>query len=154
MLSSLGGDSSCRSAAQARYQGLAALWAVDVQAQGVGRTRRRGPIGGLAGRAARPVHRHGQGQHVLLALLAHRCARRHGLGRYEALLVFASIALGVTGIGDVRRITVALKVEGPEGFVMEGSSSLAKISRDPLELGDAYFESVGLHGSFWGLPED
>ncbi|MFM9423580.1 fumarylacetoacetate (FAA) hydrolase family protein [Variovorax sp. GrIS 2.14] len=38
------------------------------------------------------------------------------------------------GIDDVRRITVGLKVVGPEGFVLEGSSSLAKISRDPLDL--------------------
>jgi fumarylacetoacetate (FAA) hydrolase family protein len=38
------------------------------------------------------------------------------------------------GIDDVRRITVALRVEGPEGFVLEGASSLAKISRDPLDL--------------------
>ncbi|MDA7419085.1 fumarylacetoacetate hydrolase family protein [Xenophilus arseniciresistens] len=35
---------------------------------------------------------------------------------------------------SVRRITVGLHVAGPEGFVMEGSSSLAKISRDPLAL--------------------
>ncbi|NVM89613.1 fumarylacetoacetate (FAA) hydrolase family protein [Variovorax sp. SG517] len=38
------------------------------------------------------------------------------------------------GIADVRRITVALEVTGPEGFVLEGSSSLSKISRDPLDL--------------------
>ena len=38
------------------------------------------------------------------------------------------------GIDDVRRITVGLKVVGPEGFTLEGSSSLAKISRDPLDL--------------------
>ncbi|CAN5673092.1 fumarylacetoacetate hydrolase family protein [soil metagenome] len=38
------------------------------------------------------------------------------------------------GIDDVRRITVGLKVVGHEGFTLEGSSSLAKISRDPLDL--------------------
>jgi len=38
------------------------------------------------------------------------------------------------GIDDVRRITVGLQVTGPEGFELEGSSSLAKISRDPLNL--------------------
>ncbi|OEZ28577.1 fumarylacetoacetate hydrolase family protein [Variovorax boronicumulans] len=38
------------------------------------------------------------------------------------------------GIADVRRITVALNVTGPEGFTLEGSSSLSKISRDPLDL--------------------
>ena len=30
------------------------------------------------------------------------------------------------GIDDVRRITVALRVDGPEGFVLEGASSLAQ----------------------------
>lgn len=38
------------------------------------------------------------------------------------------------GIAEVRRITVALNVTGPEGFTLEGSSSLSKISRDPLDL--------------------
>jgi fumarylacetoacetate (FAA) hydrolase family protein len=38
------------------------------------------------------------------------------------------------GIADVRRITVGLEVTGPEGFRLEGSSSLSKISRDPLDL--------------------
>ncbi len=38
------------------------------------------------------------------------------------------------GIDDVRRITVGLRVEGPEGFTLEGSSSLSRISRDPLDL--------------------
>ena len=37
-------------------------------------------------------------------------------------------------IADVRRITVVLEVTGPEGFKLEGSSSLSKISRDPLDL--------------------
>jgi fumarylacetoacetate (FAA) hydrolase family protein len=34
----------------------------------------------------------------------------------------------------VRAITVSLKVEGADGFVLEGSSSLARISRDPADL--------------------
>jgi fumarylacetoacetate (FAA) hydrolase family protein len=38
------------------------------------------------------------------------------------------------GIADVRRAELAMKVVGPEGFVMDGSSNLALISRDPLEL--------------------
>jgi fumarylacetoacetate (FAA) hydrolase family protein len=37
-------------------------------------------------------------------------------------------------IDDVRRCEVAVKVEGPDGFAMQGSSSLSKISRDPLDL--------------------
>lgn len=38
------------------------------------------------------------------------------------------------GLGDVRQCELSLKVQGPEGFVMEGSSSLSQISRDPLDL--------------------
>jgi fumarylacetoacetate (FAA) hydrolase family protein len=37
-------------------------------------------------------------------------------------------------IDDVRATTVSLVVDGPEGFVLRGSSSLARISRDPLDL--------------------
>lgn len=49
------------------------------------------------------------------------------------------------GIDDVRRITVALRVAGPEGFVLEGSSSLAKISRDPLDL---VSQAIGPHHAY------
>ena len=38
------------------------------------------------------------------------------------------------GLDDVRRMTVTLVVEGEEGFRLDGSSSLAKISRDPADL--------------------
>ena len=38
------------------------------------------------------------------------------------------------GIDDVRRADVALQVDGAEGFVLDGASSMAKISRDPLDL--------------------
>ena len=37
-------------------------------------------------------------------------------------------------LDDVRRTTVTLTVEGPDGFRLEGSSSIAKISRDPEDL--------------------
>lgn len=37
-------------------------------------------------------------------------------------------------IDDVKAATVALKVEGEDGFVLEGSSSMAEISRSPEEL--------------------
>jgi fumarylacetoacetate (FAA) hydrolase family protein len=37
-------------------------------------------------------------------------------------------------IDDVRRADLALRVEGTEGFVLEGASSMTKISRDPLDL--------------------
>ncbi len=38
------------------------------------------------------------------------------------------------GIDDVRQCELSLTVQGPEGFVMQGSSSLRQISRDPLDL--------------------
>jgi len=38
------------------------------------------------------------------------------------------------GINDVRQCELSLKVQGPEGFVMQGSSALSQISRDPLDL--------------------
>ncbi len=37
-------------------------------------------------------------------------------------------------IDDVRQCDLSLQVHGPEGFVMQGSSSLSQISRDPLNL--------------------
>jgi fumarylacetoacetate (FAA) hydrolase family protein len=37
-------------------------------------------------------------------------------------------------INDVRQCDLSLKVQGPEGFVMQGSSALSQISRDPLDL--------------------
>ncbi|MET3498029.1 fumarylacetoacetate hydrolase family protein [Variovorax boronicumulans] len=49
------------------------------------------------------------------------------------------------GIAEVRRITVALQVTGPEGFTLEGSSSLARISRDPLDI---VSQAVGIHHDY------
>jgi fumarylacetoacetate (FAA) hydrolase family protein len=37
-------------------------------------------------------------------------------------------------IDDVRQCDIALTVKGQDGFVMEGSSSMSQISRDPLDL--------------------
>ncbi|PUE41119.1 fumarylacetoacetate hydrolase family protein [Limnohabitans sp. Bal53] len=37
-------------------------------------------------------------------------------------------------IDEVRQCELSLKVEGPEGFVMQGSSAMNQISRDPLDL--------------------
>ncbi|MBV9252555.1 MAG: fumarylacetoacetate hydrolase, partial [Acetobacteraceae bacterium] len=37
-------------------------------------------------------------------------------------------------LDDVRHTTVTLRVEGEDGFVLDGSSSIAKISRDPADL--------------------
>jgi fumarylacetoacetate (FAA) hydrolase family protein len=38
------------------------------------------------------------------------------------------------GLDDVRRVTVSLSVRGEDGFVLEGSSSIAQISRDPADI--------------------
>jgi fumarylacetoacetate (FAA) hydrolase family protein len=38
------------------------------------------------------------------------------------------------GIDDVRQCDLSMRVTGTDGFTMEGASSLAKISRDPLDL--------------------
>src|SRR5260370_26902337 len=37
-------------------------------------------------------------------------------------------------LDDVRAAFVSLKVEGEDGFLLEGGSSMAKISRDPADL--------------------
>ena len=38
------------------------------------------------------------------------------------------------GIDDVRRCDLAMRVDGPDGFALDGTSSLSMISRDPLDL--------------------
>ncbi|MDB5931838.1 MAG: fumarylacetoacetate hydrolase [Polaromonas sp.] len=38
------------------------------------------------------------------------------------------------GMDDVRRIELAMRVDGEDGFTMHGASSLSKISRDPLDI--------------------
>ena len=38
------------------------------------------------------------------------------------------------GIDDVRRCELAMRVDGPDGFALDGASSIAMISRDPLDL--------------------
>ena len=37
-------------------------------------------------------------------------------------------------IDDVRRAHLDMRVDGPDGFSLDGSSSIAEISRDPLDL--------------------
>jgi fumarylacetoacetate (FAA) hydrolase family protein len=37
-------------------------------------------------------------------------------------------------LDDVRRMNIDLTVKGPDGFVLEGHSSISKISRDPTDL--------------------
>ena len=45
------------------------------------------------------------------------------------------------GLDDVRRAEVGLRVEGDDGFVLEGGSSMTAISRDPAELVRQLFEA-------------
>jgi fumarylacetoacetate (FAA) hydrolase family protein len=40
-------------------------------------------------------------------------------------------------LDDVRQAEIALRVDGADGFVLNGKSSMSKISRDPLELVEA-----------------
>ena len=37
-------------------------------------------------------------------------------------------------LDDVRRCELAMRVDGPDGFTLDGSSSMSMISRDPLDL--------------------
>ena len=48
-------------------------------------------------------------------------------------------------IDDVRHCTVSLRVEGSDGFEMQGSSSMARISRDPLDL---VAQTLGAHHQY------
>jgi fumarylacetoacetate (FAA) hydrolase family protein len=41
---------------------------------------------------------------------------------------------GTFSLDDVRKMDVDLTVRGPDGFVLEGHSSISKISRDPTDL--------------------
>jgi fumarylacetoacetate (FAA) hydrolase family protein len=49
------------------------------------------------------------------------------------------------GIDDVRKCDLALRVSGPDGFELEGASSLSKISRDPLDL---VSQAIGPHHAY------
>jgi fumarylacetoacetate (FAA) hydrolase family protein len=52
---------------------------------------------------------------------------------------FIRVFDGAFGIDDVRRLDITLTVTGADGFVLNGTSSMKNISRDPLELvGHAY----------------
>jgi fumarylacetoacetate (FAA) hydrolase family protein len=49
------------------------------------------------------------------------------------------------GLDDVRRLTISLTVEGTDGFVLNGASSLAEISRDPADLAA---QAIGAHNHY------
>ncbi|MBG6071436.1 MULTISPECIES: fumarylacetoacetate hydrolase family protein [unclassified Polaromonas] len=48
-------------------------------------------------------------------------------------------------LDDVRRCTVSLRVAGLDGFELQGSSSMAQISRDPLDL---VAQTLGAHHQY------
>lgn len=48
-------------------------------------------------------------------------------------------------IDNVRTTDLSLTVNGPEGFVMQGSSSLSQISRDPLDLAE---QAIGIYHQY------
>ncbi|MDQ6880870.1 MAG: fumarylacetoacetate hydrolase family protein [Pseudomonadota bacterium] len=48
-------------------------------------------------------------------------------------------------LDEVRRCTVELEVRGPDGFVLRGDSSMAQISRDPLDLVQ---QTIGRHHQY------
>ncbi len=48
-------------------------------------------------------------------------------------------------LDDVRRCTVSLEVQGPDGFVLRGESSMSQISRDPLDL---VRQTLGTHHQY------
>jgi fumarylacetoacetate (FAA) hydrolase family protein len=48
-------------------------------------------------------------------------------------------------LDDVRRCTVNLEVQGPDGFVLRGESSMSQISRDPLDL---VRQTLGAHHQY------
>jgi fumarylacetoacetate (FAA) hydrolase family protein len=52
---------------------------------------------------------------------------------------------GTFSLDDVRQTTVTLTVEGTDGFRLDGSSSIAMISRDPTELVE---QMVGRHHQY------
>lgn len=48
-------------------------------------------------------------------------------------------------LDDVRRAELTLRVEGPEGFVLDGHSSMSEISRDPEDL---VRQTIGRHHQY------
>ena len=49
------------------------------------------------------------------------------------------------GLDDVRRMTVSLRVDGEDGFSLDGASSMAEISRDPADLAA---QAIGAHNQY------
>jgi len=49
------------------------------------------------------------------------------------------------GLDDVRQAELTLRVEGPDGFVLDGHSSMKEISRDPEEI---VSQTIGRHHQY------
>jgi fumarylacetoacetate (FAA) hydrolase family protein len=62
-----------------------------------------------------------------------------------ALGPFLRLFDGTFSLDDVRQTTVTLTVEGEDGFTLNGSSSIAKISRDPADLVE---QMIGPHHQY------
>ncbi|GGL61022.1 fumarylacetoacetate hydrolase family protein [Wenxinia marina] len=52
---------------------------------------------------------------------------------------------GDWGLDDVRRAELTLRVEGEDGFVLDGRSSMSRISRDPADL---ITQAIGRHHQY------
>jgi fumarylacetoacetate (FAA) hydrolase family protein len=52
---------------------------------------------------------------------------------------------GGFALDDVRRLVLTLRVEGTDGFVLDGQSSMAEISRDPADL---VAQTIGRHHQY------
>ncbi len=63
----------------------------------------------------------------------------------SAIGPFIRLFDGSFGLDDVRQAELTLRVEGPDGFVLTGHSSMKEISRDPAEL---VRQTVGRHRQF------
>ena len=48
-------------------------------------------------------------------------------------------------LGTIRQLRLDLRIEGPEGYVLDGHSSMTEISRDPLDL---VAQTVGRHHQY------
>ncbi|WP_102223042.1 fumarylacetoacetate hydrolase family protein [Acidimangrovimonas sediminis] len=49
------------------------------------------------------------------------------------------------GLDDVRRAELSMRVEGEDGFVLDGSSSMSEISRDPADI---VAQTIGRHHQY------
>jgi fumarylacetoacetate (FAA) hydrolase family protein len=58
---------------------------------------------------------------------------------------FLRLFAGAFGLDEVRRLELTLRVEGADGFVLEGASSMARISRDPVDL---VAQTLGRHHQY------